>query len=64
MFAATMIFTSLSDYLITKNSYLSSNNEMIALAMSNIFGKEYYVILHNALVETAEIYQITIHEIF
>ena len=35
MFAATMIFTSLSDYLITKNSYLSSKNEMIDRDLKN-----------------------------
>ena len=29
MFVVTLVFTSISDYLITRNSYLSSKNEMI-----------------------------------
>ena len=35
MFAATLVFTSVSDYLITRNSYLSSKNEMIDRDLKN-----------------------------
>jgi len=35
MFTMTLIFTSISDYLITKNSYLSSKNEMIDRDLKN-----------------------------
>lgn len=57
--AHSVLFIMMSMYFL-----LTSNNEMIALAMSNIFGKEYYALIHNALVETAEIYQITMITLF
>ena len=57
--AHSVLFIMMSMYFL-----LTSNNEMIAFAMSNVFGKEYYTLIHNALVETAEIYQITMITLF
>ena len=40
MFVATLVYTSLSSYFITRESFLNSKNEMIDRDLKNIFPVE------------------------
>ena len=57
--AHSVLFIMMSMYFL-----LTSKVEMIMYAMSNIFGKEYYTLIHNALLETREVYRITMIGLF
>ena len=57
--AHAILFIVMSFYYL-----LTSNFELIQFAMRNIFGETYYGILHNALLETAGYYQVTMFALF